>query len=612
MADLLADVTPEAEANVKYTLSGNRYYIRFKDPADQILDIQVPVKRAKDDHTKAKLVAALIFQNLQNGTCSTKAEAYALRERLLQQLGVQEAPSRRASRSNAAPSQTAALAKAPSQTVALAERPAEVEPAVEAEPAEEEKKKKEKRKRPQNSARMEGRAATLINSSINGTYQEEGQKMFHGRKYWYMKDASGKNAWIIFYSSPLFQWKICNQLDDKAPVIAFSSQSLDRGHSPPTGPDVQWFVFDGATHTLDTEVKFIIDEPEADANEEEERKRRKKEAKKAAAEQEEKRSELETASLKLTKCQEMLVAAMQLRKEGQLDNAVMLDGRSVLRRNHLNNGIYLARAGKYHGTTCFEKLGGSTKRFLIYSATKLAWKITEKLQDGQSFAYAKVEDRGKTWITDHDPSLVWKVWDGKEAGHNKDPAVTCSKIDMKVLMEQVKEAQSEHQAVLKRQARADSEEGAALSDQRVQAAAKASLASQEPEAVSGAEEAAVEEQVEEAAVKTPPDIGIFISSSDEEAPRGAAKASAKAAAKTPPPASAAKVVTPAAPAKAGVKIRVLSLKKNAGSDPASPKPAVQVPKAKPDSKAVAKMLVHSGMRCRCCFRPVQECENRQG
>eukprot|EP00931_Biecheleriopsis_adriatica_P087807 TRINITY_DN62223_c0_g1_i1.p1 TRINITY_DN62223_c0_g1~~TRINITY_DN62223_c0_g1_i1.p1 ORF type:complete len:730 (-),score=199.13 TRINITY_DN62223_c0_g1_i1:72-2261(-) len=491
--------------------------------------------------------------------------------------------------------------------------------------------------------RIEGRALDKPNAVINGFYSAGNKKvMFHGRRTWEKVTDKKDERLVLFYSSPNFQWKLCTRFDDKAPVVAFAPVE-DRGHSPPSGPGVKWYVSDGKDFTPDPQVRFVFDD-EGPGEERSEKKRRK-----GDATEEQELSELEVARRNMQTCEELAACAAQLRDEGKLNTALLMQGRADSKKKHRINGIYIMRGGKFHGAVSYMKLTFSdkvaeNKRFLIYSATQHCWKIVDKLQDQDSFAFAKVEDRGLSEPADLPPGyLVWKVFEGREAGgYVKDGEITCCRLNVEALQAASGKARREYEALQKEKEKQEQPQPSPLqaSDARVAATIAAVRA-----------ETSTRVQ-REAPPKTPDAEEILLSSSDsEEAPArgsqgiagmetktaasggakvieiqddvpdrqrpaapvakaGAKESAAEATRQRKQPAAAVPipaVPTPAVNLRPAVKVLVTSIKGSSKlSLPSSKGPAL--PKAK--GKACAKMLVRGGLRCSCCFRIHSECRSR--
>ncbi|CAE8630146.1 unnamed protein product, partial [Polarella glacialis] len=294
----------------------------------------------------------------------------------------------------------------------------------------------------------------------------------------------------------------------------------------------------------------------------------------------------------------------------KLQTALMIDGRDLSRKNHLINGVYVARAGNFHGARSYEKIGNSGKRFLFYSATKQGWKISDKLQDLQSFAYARVEDRGQTAPSELGDQLSWKVFDGKEVGYAKDKDVLCSRVNTAELLKAAQVAIKEHKAA-SGTARADTAKvsPAVAPDRRLQLAAAARGG--------GAGQPAGRAAVQAVAI-----AGEVISSSSsgsdsEEFPDEEPKVPQKSAPsksereRAPAKEPARKKPAPPTPkpvvAAARRVVVVTTLKSATGFRPGANEVAA-TPKPISKGKVCAKMLVRSGLRCTCCFRLRQDCE----
>lgn len=89
--------------------------------------------------------------------------------------------------------------------------------------------------------RLEGRAETSKNASINGIYARLSEG-FEGTKAY--EKADGSVGRMLFYSTRKARWKINDSLDDSTGGFAFAKVK-DKGESDP-GPSLRWSVFDGS------------------------------------------------------------------------------------------------------------------------------------------------------------------------------------------------------------------------------------------------------------------------------------------------------------------------------------------------------------------------------
>merc|ERR1740139_424366 len=111
-----------------------------------------------------------------------------------------------------------------------------------------------------------------------------------------------------------------------------------------------------------------------------------------------------------------------------MEGAILVEGRSEGKKNSSINGVYKLRRGLYHGASTWEKVveDQNQTRYLFFSGTKKAWKISNSFSDKKTgFAFAKVEDKNRQPPSTQ-PKLRWKVMDGKEEGYKKDKLVHCS------------------------------------------------------------------------------------------------------------------------------------------------------------------------------------------
>uniref|UniRef100_A0A7S4V8Y1 Uncharacterized protein n=1 Tax=Alexandrium monilatum TaxID=311494 RepID=A0A7S4V8Y1_9DINO len=160
----------------------------------------------------------------------------------------------------------------------------------------------------------------------------------------------------------------------------------------------------------------------------------------------------------------------QLRAEGRLAGAVRVEGRDPAAKNASINGLYAVVIGGYGSSQAYEKVGGSSPRFLFFSVKKKRWMINDELDDAKKgFAFAKTQDSGKTAPHEHDKGLKWQVFSGKEDGYAEDPAVRCVAIAApnpvaKAAEEKKAAAEKEKAAVIARGATASTINDAGGSD----------------------------------------------------------------------------------------------------------------------------------------------------
>mmetsp|Transcript_51112 Transcript_51112/g.118800 ORF Transcript_51112/g.118800 Transcript_51112/m.118800 type:complete len:382 (+) Transcript_51112:2-1147(+) len=121
---------------------------------------------------------------------------------------------------------------------------------------------------------------------------------------------------------------------------------------------------------------------------------------------------------------EVYEQAKMLVVSGGLRGAICIIGRESARKNSSVNGVYVNREKLFHGRISYKKEGSD--RFLFFSATKGAWKVSDNLDDQKTgFAFAKVDDKGQVPPCDPKRPLAWRVFDGKPDGYKKDDAVRC-------------------------------------------------------------------------------------------------------------------------------------------------------------------------------------------
>lgn len=478
-----------------------------------------------------------------------------------------------------------------------------------------------------NDCRIEG--AKL--ASINGKYSVV-KGLFHGRHRWQKLGAPGENR-VIFFSAPLFQWKICERFDDKAPVLAYAPVS-DFGHIPPAGFEVKWFVSDGQSHVHDPKVRFTEEEEDPEA------KRRK-----SHVEVKEK-SQRELADLHYKQCLEIFRMAKTMKPEDATSAVVML-GRAVSKKNYQINGVYMQRTGKFHGALCYQKLATDSSnktnnRFLLYSATKQSWRITHKIQDDQSFAYAKVEDRGATSPGDLPQGyLVWKVYQNREVGYVRDDEVYCSRIDLEALMAAVRRAKLALEAKMRAEEEQKTAAEVQAADSRIAMALAAAKGSQQPlpRGSAGAEDSGDEPELVEisqpsadahvaglagptgARAEDSGDEPEFVQMSQPSQPSHQPQEERVPGPFSPSPEDRKGDVSidegdfskprsqmqvtrrtrPSPKSQPIVKVVVKRL------EDFVPRPRPKAAEVWPKHKACAKMQVRSGFRCRGCFRTAQQC-----
>lgn len=246
---------------------------------------------------------------------------------------------------------------------------------------------------------------------------------------------------------------------------------------------------------------------------------------------------------------------------------------------------------------------------MLYSATKQAWRITDKIQDEHSFANAKVEDRGATSPADLPAAyLVWKIYEKREGRYLRDPEVVCSRIDLEAMMAAVHRAKFAWEAARRNEEQRESALSAEASDARVAAALAAAWSSTPLPELPDREGESEEDEDE------PELVGVVPAPSGPSAPSAPSRPSlASQAQREEPPGSIAVVdegedspskpevvklpSRPSAESKPTVKV-VVSIMDESDKKRSSKRKA----KVWPKRRACAKMLVKSGLRCRECFR----------
>lgn len=291
----------------------------------------------------------------------------------------------------------------------------------------EDKDKKERKKKKDMCIRIQGRDGTRTHAEINGLFVLRKAKIFHGAQTY--EQVGGKLK--LYYWSPELRWRISLKMDNHFPVLAFAPVQ-NRGKTPP-GEGLEWFVAEGEQHILDPDVKST--EEDAPQKEEKEKKR------KSGATKEDGRKPEEILRERLL---EMLAVAQELQVKQQDEDVMMVTGRDLGKKNSSINGIYVARPGLYHGVRAWEKLGSGARKFLFWSATVYAWKISDRLQDQKKgFAYAKAIKEDEVRSPEALSKLKWKVFDG--SSYSKDTEVKCCPLDVGALqaeLEKLPEAES--------------------------------------------------------------------------------------------------------------------------------------------------------------------------
>ncbi|CAK0861595.1 unnamed protein product [Prorocentrum cordatum] len=120
-------------------------------------------------------------------------------------------------------------------------------------------------------------------------------------------------------------------------------------------------------------------------------------------------------------------ARRELQAQGRLEGSLLLEGRAAKRKNASINGVYARCAEDFGGHRAYEKVvaAGSAPRFLYYWGERSRWKVDSKLGgDKSGFAYLKLA--GASSPAEAGPDQYWHVYDDREQGYNKDPAVRCS------------------------------------------------------------------------------------------------------------------------------------------------------------------------------------------
>lgn len=121
------------------------------------------------------------------------------------------------------------------------------------------------------------------------------------------------------------------------------------------------------------------------------------------------------------------VALAALKKEGRLQDALVIEGRDADKKNSSVNGVYALIPDGFGGLNAYEKFGD--RRFLYYWPGKSRWKVSDELgDDSKGFAYLQADDGGAKPPVSADHSQPWHVFDGKGRGYGKDPSVQCRRL----------------------------------------------------------------------------------------------------------------------------------------------------------------------------------------
>ncbi|CAK0905697.1 unnamed protein product [Prorocentrum cordatum] len=123
-------------------------------------------------------------------------------------------------------------------------------------------------------------------------------------------------------------------------------------------------------------------------------------------------------------------AKLELKTQGRLEGALLVEGRSSEKKNASINGLYARRPADYDGYGAYEKVGADAAirpRFLYFWREKSRWKIDCKIPSRRSgFAYLKAA--GVASPTQAGPDCQWHVCDDKGEGYGKDPCVRCLEV----------------------------------------------------------------------------------------------------------------------------------------------------------------------------------------
>lgn len=115
----------------------------------------------------------------------------------------------------------------------------------------------------------------------------------------------------------------------------------------------------------------------------------------------------------------------KLRRRGQLEAAIKIEGRDAEKKNSSMNGVYVVLQSGFGGFRAYQKVGDGPHRVLFYSSKKNRWKVNDSLDDSKGgFAWVSSEG-GSTLPCDLGGKAKWRIFDGKEKGYTEDPGVRC-------------------------------------------------------------------------------------------------------------------------------------------------------------------------------------------
>lgn len=305
---------------------------------------------------------------------------------------------------------------------------------------------------------VRGRSSKRTNASVNGVYVLR-RTAFHGAPSYEKVD--DKMVRYLFFSAAKCRWKISDTLDDATPGFAYAAVPREKGSTAPSAHEqpLEWKVFDGRAEgynkdprmrCLDAVQAFItFGGPAGLAFQ------MRRYAQGGGSATNGKRPRLESGgshavleSGALLHSQEpggRACTATRRRKprpsaflmsrvldgvveqafaEERVLDALLIEGRSSNLTNASINGIYALRPAEFHGARAFEKLGGGPPRVLFYSATKCAWKVSDRFYDKKTgFAYLRVDDRGKSLPSQ--ATSKWRLFNGISAGWRRDKLIKC-------------------------------------------------------------------------------------------------------------------------------------------------------------------------------------------
>lgn len=270
----------------------------------------------------------------------------------------------------------------------------------------------------------------------------------------------------------------------------------------------------------------------------------------------------------------------RLRATGREFEIVRMHGRETKKKNSSVNGLYVQTRDGFGGVKAYEKVG-STPRFLLYSAKRGRWLISDTVSDArQGFAYIEAKDGGTSGPTVRKPrGNRWFVFDGKDDGYKEDPAVQCTAINSS-------EVALEAKGAAKKGAKSKKQVKQEIKEEESEAKVKAEPA--EPEDASAQEG---EPNATQTSQSTLPAKGEDSSSSDDSESDDDSDSSSASGAKQ----ESEQGRSPEQPLPQLVEVEQPA--------PAPPQPVLHTAQG----RICAKMLVRTFFRCSCHFTYVDQC-----